>query len=209
MATSEVEIVNSALVKIGEETIVSLTENRRQARLANRQYPLKRDELLRSYRWNFAIRRTTLAPDATAPEFGFEKRFLLPFNALRVIGLYDEAELDRNYTASKKPWKVEGRFILANTDTLRIFYIEQVADVNQFDPLFTETLAWLLARDLAYALSTGPQLVQQADAGYQETLRTAKRSDAIEGTPEVLESSEWLDSRYTPGPLRIGPVVGY
>jgi hypothetical protein len=209
MSVSEVDIVNSALVKIGEETITSLTDDARQARFANRQYPLKRAELLRLYRWNFAMRRASLAPDATKPLFGFENRFLLPFNCLRLVGLYDAAEMDRNYTATKKPFKVEGRYVLANADSIKIFYIEDVTTTAEFDPIFVEALAWSLAKDLAYILSTGPRLVQVADASFKETMRQAKMADAVEGTPEVVEASEWLDSRSTPGPHRIGPVVGY
>jgi hypothetical protein len=209
MSVSEVDIVNSALVKIGEDTITSLTDDLRQARFANRQYPLKRAELLRSYRWNFAMRRASLAPDATTPLFGFENRFLLPFNCLRMVGLFDEAEMDRNYTSTKKPWKIEGRYVLANASSIKIFYIEDVTATGDFDPLFIEALAWLLAKDLAYALSTGPRMVQMTDASFRETMRQAKLADAIEGTPEVMEASEWVDSRYAGGPHRIGPVVGY
>lgn len=196
MATSEVEIVNSALVKIGEAPVVSLTEDREQARVASRQYPLKRDELLRRYRWNFAIKRATLAPDATKPAFGYQNRFLMPSTCLRVIGLYDDAELKRNYTATRKSWKVEGRYILSDTDVLRIFYLDRITDPTQFDPMFVEALAWLLAYDIAYALSSGPALIDRALRGFSETIKDAKRADAVEGTPEHIEASEWTDSRW-------------
>jgi len=196
MASSEVEIVNSALAKIGEAPIVSLTEDREQARVANRQYPLKRDELLRRYRWNFAVKRATLAPDAVQPAFGFENRFLMPATALHIIGLYDEAEPLRNYTSTRKPWKVEGRYILADGDVLRIFYIDRITDPTQYDALFGEALAWLLAHDIGYAISTGPQMLDRAIAGFDATIKAAKLQDAIEGSPEIIQASEWTDSRW-------------
>jgi len=199
MASSEVEIVNSALLKIGEEPVVSLTEDRTQARVAARQYPLKRDELIRRYRWNFAMKRATLAPDAVKPEFGFANRFLMPNSALRVVGLYDDQELQRNYTATRQPWKVEGRYILADTEVLRIFYLDQITDPTQFDPMFTEALASFLALDIGYAISTGPQLLQRLAQNFEATIRDAKRADAVEGTPEQIVASEWVDSRLHSG----------
>lgn len=208
MASSETEIVNSALIKIGEATITSLQDDREQAQLAARQYPLKRDELLRSYRWNFAVSRQTLAPEAQGPDFGFTNRFLMPTDTIAVISIWDETLQDRNYTGSRDAWKVEGRYILANADSLPIFYIRRVTSVLEFDALFSETLSWFLAYDLAFALSTGPQMVSQAFEGYQRALRQARFADAIETKPEKLESSEWLEARQHRGALgpRIGPV---
>ncbi|WP_299444692.1 hypothetical protein [uncultured Rhodospira sp.] len=208
MATSEVEICNSAFVKIGEDTIVSMDEDRKQARFAKRQYPIKRRQLLRSYRWNFAIRRTSLAPEASAPSFGFNHKFLLPYNAIKVIGLYDENEPQNNYTSTRTPFKVEGRYILADEDTLRIFYLEDVIDPNQFDPMFTESLSWFLAWELGYALSGGPQIAEQARQSFYQSIREARFADAIEGQPEIIQSSEWLDSRRTQNGPGLGPVLG-
>jgi len=208
MATSETEIVNSALIKIGEGTITSLSDERTQAQVASRQYPLKRQELLRTYRWNFAVTRTQLAPEAQGPAFGFANRFLQPNDCLAVIGVYQEGQLDRNYTGGDITWKVEGPYILANESTLSVFYIRDVTNPLRFDSLFSETLSWFLAYDLAYKLSTGPSMVEQALEGFQQALRNARFADAIETTPEILRSSEWLESRIEGGggPPRIGPV---
>jgi len=209
MASSETEIVNSALIKIGEATITSLQDDREQAQVAARQYPLKRDELIRSFQWNFAVARTTLAPEAQAPAFGFSSQFLMPTDALRIISLWDETVDDRNYTGTRMDWKVEGRLILANANTLSIFYLRRVTNVLEFDPMFAEALAWSLAADLAYALSTGPQMLQQTREGFNQAIRQARLADAIETKPEVLQSSEWLEARHhrsSRGP-REGPVV--
>lgn len=208
MATSETEIVNSALIKIGEATITSLSDERTQAQVAARQYPLKRQELLRSYRWNFSMSRANLAPEAEEPPFGFSAKFLQPNDCLRVIGVYDEGQLNRNYTGGGVTWKVEGPYILANADTLPIFYLRDERNPLRFDALFAETLSWFLAYDLAYKLSTGPSMVEQAYQGYQEALRQARLADAVETTPEILRASEWLESRIEGGggPPRIGPV---
>lgn len=207
MANSETEIVNSALVKIGEDSIVDLDQNSRAARAARRQYPVLRDALIRRYRWNFAIERVTLAPEAAQPPFGFTNKFMLPADSIRFLGIFDENELQQNYTASRIPHKVEGGFILADDDTLPIFYMRRVTNVALFDPLFSEALAWFLGIDLSFILTTTRKVREDAVVGFKDAILAAKRADAIEGSPEVIEASEWLDSRNPGFPLRIGPVV--
>jgi len=213
--SSEVDIVNSALIKVGEETISSLDDSSRQAVAAKREYPLMRDGLIRSYRWNFAVERVSLAPDGTAPPFGFENRFRLPTDCLAVIGLYDAdassaTRLDRNYTGNDEPWKVEGRFIHADGTELKIFYLKQVTNVGDFDPLFAECLSWRLAADLAYFLSTGLQQAQRAEEGFFRALRQARIADAFEGTPEVVFASDWLDARsHRSTAFRPGPILDF
>lgn len=215
MAESEVQIVNSALTKIGEERIVSLEDERKAARSAAHQYPIVRDRLLRQFFWNFAIRRATLAEISEPPAFGFTRQYALPDDYLRVIGIYDERERVENYTSSRAPWKVEGnRFLFTDTDVsesdtevVQIFYIARVTDVSLFDANFSEALALKLAVDLAYDLSTGVERVADLESLFQAAIREARIADAIEGTPEVVTASDWIDSRFFyNGPPRIGPV---
>ena len=207
MAMSEVEIANSALVKIGAERISSFEENSKRARVVSAQYPLSRDALLRMYRWNFAIERVTLAPEATGPAFGFTNRFLLPHDALHFLGIYDEDEPQTNYTSTRIPHKVEGRYVLSDETSLPVFYIKQVTDVIQFDPLFSEALALWLALDVFFDLTTGTGLQNKLEKTFNTVIRKAQLADAIEGQPEIIIASEWLDSRDDDFPHRIGPAL--
>lgn len=208
MATSEVQIANSALTKIGERKIVSFDDDSKAARACAAQYPIARDALLRRYRWNFAKERVQLAPENGAPAFGFEKKFLQPADCLHVIGIYDEGEPQNNYTSSRIPWKVEGRYILCDENPLPIFYIKKVTDPTQFDPLFSEALAWSLALDLAYDLTSGPDYIVRAQDKLTEVTQAAKKANAFEGTPETFIAGEWVDAHagYTGSQFRPGPI---
>jgi len=73
MATTEVTISNSALIKLGAETITTFEDDNKRARLCKNQYPLMRDKLLRSHPWNFNTKRVELGLLAAAPEFGYDK----------------------------------------------------------------------------------------------------------------------------------------
>lgn len=206
MADSIVSIINSALIKIGESTIADVAEDRKAARVASRQYEVIRKKLLRQHRWKFSLRRVSLAPDGTPPAFGFENRFAFPSTSLRIAGLFDDNEPQVNYTSSAVPWVVEGKFILADGDEIKIFYVEDITDPTEFDPSFDEALAWALAADIAFDLSTGPQMAEKATKGAAKALRDARTANAMEGWPEIIRSSEWLDSRSQGSRTRIGPV---
>lgn len=208
MATSEVEIVNSALIKLGEATISDLSEDRKAARKAKRQYPIVRAKLLRSYRWNFAITRSeTLGPSSPGPKFGFLYRFQLPVDCIRVLGIFSENEPVENYTSATTPFKVEGRNIFCDEIAIKIFYIADVTNPDLFDPMFSEVLACALAVELGYDLSAGMSRIDQLKEELKDAKKEARGSNAIEGTPEVIIASDWTDARYNRGPLRIGPVV--
>lgn len=210
MATSELELINSALIKIGETRLVTdPTENSDPANAARVLLPLLRDKLLRQYRWNFAIKRAQLSASETSPLFGFANAFDKPSDMLRMIGLFDEFEPAQNYTTSRDVFKVEGNQILTDRAApLQVFYIRRVDAVSEFDPAFSEALSWLLASELAYTLSQGADIVAVAREGFREAMNAARLADAIEGWPEVQQASDWVDSRIFgsfPGLFLVGP----
>jgi len=58
---TEVELCNLALSRIGADTITSLTANSaKEDRLCNQFYAKFRDELIRAFAWNFALKATPL-----------------------------------------------------------------------------------------------------------------------------------------------------
>ena len=83
MAISDVAIANLALQKLGSGHITSLSQDDPSARAVNACYEQIRDMELRKHPWNFARKRTTLAPDATTPSFDFDYAFPLPSDCLR------------------------------------------------------------------------------------------------------------------------------
>lgn len=206
--TADVQVVNLTLARIGEDEITDLDQAGKVARTMRNAFEPARDSLLCAFRWNFAIARTDLASSGSAA-FGFTYKFQLPDDCLAVIGIFDEDEDMRNYTSTKQAWKVEGRELLYDSDPVYIYYTRAITSPRMFAPLFTSALAWWLAIDTAYALSTGPDQVTNAWKGFKEVVRMARLANAIEGTPEVITSSEWLDARFQdffPG-FRAGPIV--
>lgn len=191
MATSDTEICNSALIKLGARRITSLDDDSKEGRLCKEQYPKKRDELLAAHPWNFAIKQVELAKFATDPltGFGFSAQFQLPSDCLRVWKTSFEDQ-------TIEEWEVQGRKLLAKRDTVKIKYISRVTNVTEYTPLFTEALATLLAFDLSYALVQSTSLTNSLFQLYVTNLKDARSFDAQEGFVEnKVDAYDWINQR--------------
>lgn len=195
--TSELEIANIALAKLNEEPLSALDDRRKAAFEFNRLYKFRRDYLIRLYRWNWAIRRAILAPDPAKSEFGDFYRFRLPADYLQLIGISDEKNWYTrwSYSGDYCPHKVEGEFILYPKDVLYLVYLSNGSDVTAMDPMFIETLASMLAVDMAPGMGRDSKQIGVLSQMYSIALRDARRAQSFETSPEVLIASDWLDAR--------------
>ena len=190
MAASEVSICNSALAKLGVDLISSLSDTSKAAILCNEQYDKKRQQLLRSHPWNFAIKRASLAKLVSVPSFEYSSEFQLPNDCLRVLRINDN-----NFGANYPRWVIEGNKLLANVDSVKIKYVCDLTDTGLFDENFSEALAFLIASDLSYALVQSASLSKAMLDMHTQILRDARSFDAQEGTPEDFGSDAWTNAR--------------
>ena len=190
---SEVEICNSALVKLGEGTagrITSLTEGSPNANFCNEQYAKLRDQMLRKHLWNFAKERVKLAQISGEPVSGFDYRYQLPSDSLRVVAVHDN-----DASRGRVRYEIKGDRLLSDANEIYLIYVRKVTDPNEMDPLFRECLAIALAEDIALAV-TGSQPLQERMRGKLRTeIATAKSADAIEDWPEEFPESSWVLAR--------------
>ena len=185
MATSVVQIVNNALIKIGASAILTLTENSEAARAANLIYEQIRDACIRDHVWNFAIRRVELAQNSTAPAFEFSYQYNLPSDCLRVLRMEDMGMY----------YKIEGGKLLTDEGTAKILYLSRVEDVNLFDALFVEALSARIAAELSVTLSESNTLYTNMMEIYQRKIADARSMDAQESRYQEIIADTWLDSR--------------
>jgi hypothetical protein len=191
MAASSLEICNSALIKIGAKTITSLSENTKAGKLCNEQYSKSRDFLLAIYAWNFAIKRSTLTKDVTAPAWGFDSRFALPNDFIRLLQIRPEYA----------KYQVENGWILANTDELDIRYVYQNTTTTTYSKEFDEALAYHLASELAYALIQNSALSQEMFSKSEFWVSRAKMVDSANSMPISQDANDWLNARYGGGQI--------
>jgi hypothetical protein len=191
---STVEICNGALNQLGATTILSLTEDSKNARLCNARYTQVRDGVFRSHPWNCLQKRVEIAADTTAPAWGFSFAYTLPSDCLRLLRILD---YDSNY-------KVEGRKILSNASSMKILYIARITDANQYDELLRETLSSALSADIAFAVTSNNTTSTNMYNLFQDKLKDARFVDSTEGQnveqdlgmADVIDAGTFINSRF-------------
>lgn len=187
MATS-VSICSNALILLGQKPIASFTEATTSARVAANLYPDAKRDFQRAHPWNACIQRVTLAPEATAPAFGFKSRFLLPAECLRVLSASDDG----------MEFKVEGRSILADATVLHLRYIADTDEglwTGDMVQALTLRMAASMAHPVAASAALGDSMAQQAE----RAMKRAKAVDGQEDTPEAIEDSPLYAARFPGG----------
>lgn len=185
--TSVVGICNSALIKLGASTIMSLTDGSRNANLCKEQYHKLRDALLRSHNWNFAVARQKLAKTSGAPAFGFANKFQLPADWLRTISVHGGG--------GEGAYRIEGRSLLSDSAEIYLRYVAVVENPNQMDAGFREALAWRLAIDLAMAVTQSASAQRQMEEGFKNAILRARSADAVEDFVDPMPESGWVQAR--------------
>mgnify|MGYP003128564007 CR=1 FL=1 len=191
---STVDICNGALNQLGATTILSLTEDSKNARLCNSRFTQVRDGVFRSHPWNCLQKRIELAQDTTTPAWGFKYAYTLPADCLRLLRILD---YDSNY-------KVEGRKILSDTETMKILYVSRVTDANEYDELLRETLSSALSADIAFAVTSNNTTATNMYNLFQDKLKDARFVDSTEGQnveqdlgmADVIDAGTFINSRF-------------
>ena len=191
---SVVDICNGALNQLGASTILSLTEDSKNARLCNARYTQVRDSVFRSHPWNCLQKRVQLPADTATPAWGFSYQYTLPADCLRVLRILD---YDSDY-------KVEGRKIVTNNSSMKLLYVARITDPNEYDELLRETLSAALAADIAYAVTSSNPLTQNMYNLFKDKLKEARFVDATEGQntiqengmADVIDAGTFINSRF-------------
>lgn len=190
MATSDVEVCNLAMQKLGASRIASLTEESTNAEECNACYDQLRKTEIRRYNWNFARKRASLAASAVEPDHGFAYAFPLPADCLRILPP-NELEVD---------WQIESHegqnAILTNwTAPLELTYLSDITDPTRFDDLFTEMLACRIAMQTCKKITGSETAKANALAEYKDARSEAKRTNAFENVSSEPPEDPWLAAR--------------
>jgi hypothetical protein len=206
--TSEIDICNMALTRIGHMQITSFDEGTKAADLCKLHYDRCRNTALRAHHWNFSIKRATLALSAETPNHEFGYKHALPTDCLKVIRTNWETDHYASasaiygfpgqvgYTGASIPYRIEGRFLVCNETVAKIEYVASIEDPMQFDELFIDLLASRLAAELTIPLTDNQAAAKTAWEIYQMKVNEARSADSQEGSPrDVVDLSPWLVAR--------------
>ena len=189
---SVVNMCNSALNLLGASTIAALTDDTKNARLCNQRYEPVRNRVFRSHAWNCLHKRLQLAQNSTAPVVEYDHAYALPSDCLRVLKIHNGST---DSIASALDYKLEGRNIVTDIDTVFLIYIALDTDPNNYDTYLRESISHQLAADLAYAITNNATLANQYMTRADERLREARFIDATENSLGTIEASEFTNAR--------------
>ena len=185
MAVS-VDICNDALNHLGAEYITSLAEESKTARVCSHQYPLARDFMLRTYVWNFALTRQLLTYSQLV---GDVYMYNLPADCIRINKL-----LSGGAFASPR-YKVEGRQLFTNAETVTLSYISKSVSEGLYDVAFNKAVAARLAADMCFNITQSNSLQGSLYALADNIAKDARSTDSMESTPDDFTFAYFDDSR--------------
>lgn len=183
------EIANLALSKLGPGGGYLTdfeTDDSEAADALRRVYVAIRDEVLETHPWRFAQRRTNLAADPVAPDWGYAVQYALPEDCLRVLAI----------EPGLQPFIVEGDRLLSDaTAPLYIRYLAKITDTSKFSPTFVAALAARLADEICEVITKSTTRREKLQFEYVAKMRTARKIDNFgrAGTPPP--EGAWLDAR--------------
>jgi hypothetical protein len=196
---TQIDCINRALLKLGEEPIISLGVETKTERTVSAVYTtLLRAELQRN-RWAFAVELASLALLADAPAWGFDKAYQLPGDCLSLIWV-DGAGRDENAQSfidvDSSPYRVMGRQIHTDLDApLPIRYIAFLDNPDVWDAAFFEAFALRLAYEMCETLTQNPQKRGMLWSEYLGVVAQARRLAAIQEPPTGIPDGAWLQAR--------------
>lgn len=182
---SDINIVNNALIALGEKTILAVSATTKAGRLLLIMFDDKRDYLLRKYRWTFAAKRKNIAPDVETPSHQYAHQFTLPSDCLHFRSTYPDTIA----------YRLEGNKILCDEDELDIEYTRRITDPNEMDVTFREAFSALLARELAIPICDSLRKYNKMDEAFEDKIADARFSDSIQDDLEAIQANDWLNER--------------
>jgi hypothetical protein len=191
-----VSVANMALGRVGEPyRILDQAEDTHPARTIQTEWDNARRAVLRRGKFNFAMRRAVLTPQAaTDPNYQtpapYLYRFPLPGDCLRVVEIFDALG------CIVGDYKDEDRAILCNdSGPLTLRYGRDVTEIGNWDDLAVQALVARLGYAIADTLTADRGRKSDCWSEFQRLTKDAAGVDAKEDPPEAPYDSSWVTAR--------------
>lgn len=201
---AQTDVCNIAATILGASPINAISDGSPQARAFNAVWNTVRDSELRKHVWKFSIARAQLAMLSSAPVNGpYNQQFALPAGCLRVLQVgdsnYDYPGVDLSDYRSgptNDDYVVEGNLILSNLSApISLRYVQSVTDCTQWDACFADAMGARLAFTCCFRVTNSLSGQKMAGEMYQQAMRDAIRTNALETPPTVPADDTWVATR--------------
>jgi hypothetical protein len=205
---SMVALCSAAFLQCGLAAITSMEERNPRTAAARLIFQATVDEVIVDHGWKCSLARAALSKLSTNPAWDYPYHFNLPTDpyCLKVW----QTSLDRTGGGSlatvdvsgedaglseRGRWTVEGRKLLADSDTIKLLYGARLTDPNLFDPGLASALVYKLASKLAFPLTGKAPLAADLRKLYEIELARAKGSDSQQRSPRTAPARTLTDVR--------------
>lgn len=219
---SKISICNDALGAILIDPIESLSESTsKAAKYCNLYYDNAVKTLLRSFPFNFAIKKKKVAPVDDVDTYDWQYAYQYPSDCLNLLRVTNTPSVNAIGSSSHVFYNVSNyyyipfdkdvkllelfdiglssdndkKLIYSNLEEPFLVYVKNVQDTSLFDPLFRELLVYFLAMKLASSLTGDKNLISNMTTMYMANLRNAKQINAQEGNTIVPIHNRYKKSR--------------
>lgn len=183
MGTAKLEVVNNALVELGDEVLTSLSENKLSVTVANQVYDDVYEDLLGKAPWRFAMQKADLSRDTDTPLNEWTYQYTLPAQCLRILRVYPD-----------QAYEVYGLKLYAHAPSLAVDYVEKVSE-SYLPPPFVRLLSLELAARMCMAITNDAQLKVSLQNDARMQFAAALSSDAMQRPNKVLRTSPFIAVR--------------
>jgi hypothetical protein len=190
---SKVAIANFALAgELGKDQITAITDDTKGAKLANLLFDDTAQEVMTLGAFSSATFRQTLAQDATAPDWGFSFRYILPTSP-KFLGLLKVNEL----RPGDFPHSIESGFLLIDEGTVKIQYKGWQTDTEKWDMMLQRAVVLRLASKMCYTLTGNLDLKKSLIAEFVESLDTGLGVDGTNSSAvdNIIYTQDLADVR--------------
>lgn len=190
---SKTAIANLALGHLKTDPVVSIDppdEDSKAAQAMAKWYDQARRDTLEAHPWKFASRRREILADAEAPLFGWDKKYELPNDYIRINYMGED------WRNPLTDYDIEGSFILCNeASPLKLVYVYNLIDPSKFSPKFITSLSYKLAALAGYEITGNAQIVQAMEAQFMASFSSAASVAGQNRPTRRIEHSRLLEAR--------------
>ena len=198
MAISKTRIFNMALNELGVTAPIANADAQDDTRaiILRNFYENARDEVLKSFDWNFAEKYRTLTPtgdECLDPRYQFV--YDCPndcLNAREVFANGGNGERKKFKPSSNEAGQ---KILLTTISPIILRYTRRVEQENFFAPEFATALALYLAGQAGKAITGSQQKADDAMRRYWDKVRLGQIANASEGQEVDEDKSTYLDVR--------------
>lgn len=186
MEQGRTEILNQALMYMGQDQILDPLGESKNAKLCASVYDDTLAETLSEFPWSFAKRVQKLQQLETEPkDFRFTYSYQLPRDCVRVLAVQCRNEYDNWFTqtgrANTEPsaeYSVYGSMLYSNQVDLQIIYISRAIIPSDMSSQFRNYLAISIAKKLIVKVTGSSESLQTLMKLVPQVQMEAKRVDS-------------------------------